>query len=362
MGSKKKSTIFFTILILLLVVGGSVASFALPKLIDEELPPNPGPTTRFYVVNENEIINGKSLFYRMLIENREGTKVDYELKVRLGGDTIYSQQISLNHSGSFNETISFIPNQTEHYQKLEFLLFKDNETYRTRVSQVSSGIFSPEKKDTITKVETEPYLKEKNGDITVYKFNSGELLELTVSNGEVSKGNAIYSAAIKGKNIIFFGNMYEKAIPTASNVLYPVITEMKDKKLKIDETLNLKNGYAVTFKQINNRSLKLNISRNNRIIREIIGENSSIEYWKIISDYKKQKSIQIIPKQIYPDEIILDVIQYDDIETVIVGNKYGEFEVTEVTNNSIILTNIEPIKIEDGMDMSLINGKIKIKL
>ncbi len=140
------------------------------------------------------------------------------------------------------------------------------------------------------------------------------------------------------------------------------ILDMKDEKLKINETFKLLNGYTVTLEKITNQSLQLNVSENNRTVREIrAAGNSPIVFWKEIDDYKKSKVIMINPKQVSQDELVFDIIQYGDKKVVMVGEKYKEFQVTDIANNSITLKNTQPIKIETG-DVSLMDGKIKIRV
>lgn len=509
-----KRVIMSIISIFLIGTGGVGASFALTKLMGKDPQPQFMPTTRFFVINESEIVFGEPAYYRIILENNEGKNADYDLKVRLAGQEIYNQEIKLNNSDSLNQTITF--NITGDYKKLEFLLYKDNEIYRTRVFQIipvinynlapgltvtppllqnsdmemdnswkfngkgfaggytsyewispersyqisvykrakkdafgsiiqnfsnkedgfaslsfdiksigasyytqalindevvwenSSGedwlrvrvpvflkksnklefkviakndtnssmtawvdnikfvTYSPEIKKDAAKREELPYSRKKNGNAIVFKFNTGEKLELKVSDGNVSKGDALYITANKGNNLTFLGEEYEKIFPPPiASVLLPVIGDIKDIKLKTGETLKLKNGYAITLKQIDNQSLKLGISSNNRIVRDIItdAKNSSVEYWKEIDDYKKQKVMHIIPKKIDQGELVLDIIQYGDSKKLVkIGDKYGEFRVINITENSIVMKNVEAIKIETGKETSLMSGKIKIKV
>lgn len=496
-------------MIFLIGTCGVGASFALTKLIGKSPQPQPEFITRFFAINESEIVFGKPAYYRILVENHEGSNVDYELKVRLSGHEIYNQEIKLNNSVSLNRIISLNPNITGGYQKLEFLLYKDNEIYKTRVFQVSPAVdyslapnltvapstlqngdmekdvgwkflgkeftgnyttydwSSPKrsyqiyaqravKKDAFgsliqilssekagfaslsfdvksnnesyytqalvndevvwenssgkdwqrisiplflresNKVEfkviakndtnsgilvwwdnikfedyspikieniTKPYIEQRKGNTIVYEFNTGDKLELKVTNDSVNNGNAVYTTYNKGDNIIFLGETYEKVHPKTTSFLYPVLMSSNDNMIKINDTLRLKNGYAITLKQVNNQSLKLSIYLNNRLVKEINGrKNSTMEYWNEIDDYKKQKVIKITPREIYHDAILFDIIQYGDIRLVLVEHDYGEFQVTNMTNYSITLKNNQPIKLEAGKMVSLIGGKLKIKV
>ncbi len=509
--SKKTGNFFLIFLILLPAAGATGVYFAITKF-GHEHSPQYGPTTRFFVMNESEIVLGKPALYRIILENQEGKTLEYMLKVRFAGEEIYSEPISLGDGELLNQSISFTPNVGGDYQKLEFLLYKDNQTYRMRVFQVlpvinysiasnlsikppllqngdmenntgwesigdiftadyttsesssrrrsymieswngvkkgesrgimqnfsseseglvslsfdvksdnssyyiqsivndkvvwenatgsdwqriqipvllkksntlefrviakndtESGIitwwdnvkfepYSPEKIENIVVKKEEPQYKiQKKGNTFVYTFNSGEKLELNVVNGDLEKGNAIYTSANKGDYIIFLGEKYAKIIPDNVNLLYPVLMDHENVTLKLNETMILKDNYMITLKQIENQTMKFTISKDNRILRDLVSSgNSSIEYWREIDDYRKLKVIQVTPVKISQNEIVSDMTQYGDQKIMTVGTKYGEFQITNVTDDSIYMENIQPIKIEADTELSLIDGSIKI--
>jgi hypothetical protein len=336
---------------MLSVVGGIGASFALIKLAGEGSQSQPEPATRFYAVNESEIFYGKPVSYKIILENQEGKSIDYDMKVRLSGKEIYNKNIRLNSGSIFNQTISFTPSLTDGYPRLEFILYKDNEIYKTLVSQVI-----PRHNLTITRTP------QKNGETILYRFDTGEQLELKILKDSVRPEDAIYTTSSQENQIIFLGETYEKILPTMVNYLYPVILDMKDEKLKINETFRLLKGYTVTLEKITNQSLQLNVSEDNKTVREIrAAGNSPIVYWNETDDYKKYKIIIIKPKQMSQNELVFDIIQYGDKKVIMVGDKYEEFEVTDIADNSITLKNTLPIKI-GAEEVSLMNGKIKINI
>jgi hypothetical protein len=87
-----------------------------------------------------------------------------------------------------------------------------------------------------------------------------------------------------------------------------------------------------------------------------------VEYWKEINDLKKEKMIRITPREINPDRIMFDIIQYGSNKVINIENKFGEFQVTQITEDAIIMKNIKEIKIEPGKEISLINDTIRIKV
>jgi hypothetical protein len=366
------------IIFILYVAAGLVTALAISEFMVEEPTIQPEFTTQFYVINESkEMIFGKPVSYRTIIMNQEGTTVNYNLKVQSAGEVVYNQEISLDSNQGFNQTISFIPNLTSDYQKLEFLLFRDNEIYRTRVFQFSPANYGLKpiavvlpistknsiKKESIGLESTENYRMQLVDGIIVYTFNTGEKLELRESNGIVSKEDAIYTTASKGRNIIFLGETYEKSLPNSAKFLTPVIMQDYNITLKLNGMYKLKNGYTVTLIHFDENAVRFRISKDNKILRDIASiDKSPVEYWKIINDLRKEKMIRIIPREVNPDNIKFDLIQYGSNKVFNINNMYGEFQVTQITEDAIIMKNIQEIKIESGKETSLINNTIRIKV
>ncbi|MDD5616174.1 MAG: DUF1616 domain-containing protein [Candidatus Methanoperedens sp.] len=73
------------------------------------------------------------------IENYEYQPVNYTIRVQLGGKILMEQPLILKHEGKWLDNVTFIPRMTSSIalggndtrQKLEFILLKDNYTYRT---------------------------------------------------------------------------------------------------------------------------------------------------------------------------------------------------------------------------------------
>ncbi|MDO8728024.1 MAG: hypothetical protein Q7J35_18380 [Candidatus Methanoperedens sp.] len=386
---KKSQIAMFLFLIFFPAAGAMGAYFAITELTAEEIQPSSEPVTLFHVKNETEIISEKPAVYRVKLENREGVKVDYGLKILLDGKEVKNQQIILQNNEISNQAFSIIPDLKGSYQKLEFVLSKGIEPFRTYVFQIipSTGYgqfpkinpLSLQNKETIdnkaesSQVEKEStqsstYTVEKNGSTNIYKFKSGERLELTVRDGIVNIGDAVYSTVSDGDSIVFIQEMYEKIYPNSLASLYLIILRTQDNKLSINETLKLKNGYSVTLREIdsqniNKETLKIDILKDNKIVREIISQaNSPIEYWHQINDYKKERIIRIIPTSISSNDIMFDITQYGTKKQVFIGNRYEEFKIEDITQDSIIMKNTRPLNLEVGKVLSLIKGKIQIKV
>lgn len=384
MNIKTSHIAIFFFLIFLPIAGATGAYFVITKHAGEETRLPSEPLTHFYVKNETDIIAEKPVVYRVVVENREDTKVEYGLQVNLDGKEIHNQKIILEKNDISNQTVSVIPNLTGGHQKLEFLLLKGMEPFRTYVFQLLSPIeygyvpstnpSSPlNNKSEYPLVEKEDaqnsdYMVENNGSTIIYKFDSGERLEMAVTDGIVNIGDAVYSTVSDGDNIMFIREMYVKILPNSLINLYPVILEIHDNKLSINETLELKNGYSLTLREINSQNInseiiKIDISKNNKIVREIVSRgNSPIEYWYQIDIFKKDRILRVIPISISETDIMFDITQYGDKKRILIGDDHEEFKIVNITQDSIIMKNTQPFSILTGNDLSLIKGKIKIKV
>lgn len=522
----------YTIVVFLLffpLVGGTAAYFTMTKLNLEEPVVHEDPTTRFYVINVSEIITGKPAFYKVTLENLEGGTVEYTLKVILDGNEVHDQKIVAKNREISEQTISIMHSSTGEYQKIEFLLYKNGELYRTRALQIlpdidysnispiepplmqngnmenstgwnfsgnkfsgsytatewrsglrsyqvktpkgvekgafgsiaqefsskdagfsslsfevrsdkesyylqsvvndnvvwenvsgknwttikvpvflkksnkvelkviarndtisnitvwwdnvglenySSGIIeSPVEKIPVNKkvdnVIEYNYTFVKNGSSIIYTFESGEKIELSVLDDNVSEGNALYTTSNEGERIVFLGELYEKIFINRVNHLYPIILDLKDKKLTLAETLTLKNNYSITLESINTTginmtSMKLDIMKNNRKNEFLLPENSSLVYREEEDRTgKKYKKIQFSSRYINESDAMLNITQYGSTKLISLGDIYGEFKIVNITQDSIVMKNIIPLNLTngtDGKELLLMKGKIKIKV
>ena len=93
-----------------------------------------GRSTQFYVTDQEggddlpkNLYLGEPVNLIASIENLEGRHTDYILQVRMNGYTLESYDISLEDGNDVKRNIVFTPNQIGPLQKLEFILFKDEE-------------------------------------------------------------------------------------------------------------------------------------------------------------------------------------------------------------------------------------------
>ncbi len=115
-------------------------------LIYAKVTTEPEKFTAFYILGANgkaenyltDVSVGSPSTILVGIENYEHTKVNYTLRVSLGGKTLREDQIILDHESKWLSNVTFIPELTSsiafadaNKSKLEFQLLKDNKSYRS---------------------------------------------------------------------------------------------------------------------------------------------------------------------------------------------------------------------------------------
>lgn len=256
-------------------------------------------------------------------------------------------QDNKNKISQLEETINQLKNDMSKLESLKTGIQPDTDTNRPLITPnkviVSQNATQNKKVDNIT-------LTLDTGEIIQYRNNT---------NKTINKDEMIYKTVSNGSEIIFMGERYENMLPDSVVRLLLIILDMKNIPLKINETFNLKDNYSIVFYKIDNinQNYKAKILKDNKVIRDITTNNPNIEYWKELDDDKKQKLIIIKPIKISDSEIISDIVQYGDKKAIILDSKFAEFRVTNITNNTIIMKNYQPIKLDNA---SIMNGKIKI--
>jgi len=101
--------------------------------------PKKGETfTEFYILGPNnmaddyptEYLLGESKSLILGIVNHEYGLIDYEARISLEGDVLWTKTYSLEHEETMEEAIEITPDKIGENMKLQFLLYVDGEEYR----------------------------------------------------------------------------------------------------------------------------------------------------------------------------------------------------------------------------------------
>ncbi len=176
-------------------------------------------------------------------------------------------------------------------------------------------------------------------------------------DGYVSSGDAVLVKRYGGDMFEFLG--YEHNISKPSSVSGSPIVEMIKPSLVLNETMELKRGYALSIADLNPAT-----------------DHALLELWKdgevvdmaIINDGTRVYEYR-------EDDVLIFKCQVNDVfETKLlfkyvllyakqpvemrVGDRYGQFKVTEITDDSIVLANFESIRFMPGEVTSLLDGAV----
>lgn len=262
---------------------------------------------------------------------------------------------------SYKNKSSIIDNKNNTNKTLNIFKNIDNKVKTLNVTSNVSKINQIDKNNS-----KETYIRQENNGISTYMFNTGEVLELKISNNIIDKDNAIYTTNAIGDYIVFAGEKYERLMPDKVMFLAPITNSITNKTLMTNETLKLKGNYSFVIYEINNREFKSKILKNNKVVRDsIINRNTSLQnigLWKEINEYRRQKILWIDIVEINDKDVLVTITQYGDKKDLYLGTKFGEFQIANMTDNSITMKNFQSIKTETGKELSLMNNKIKINI
>lgn len=95
--------------------------------------------TEFYILNSNgtasdyptNLIIGEEGRLLIGIVNQEYENVTYRLELKINGMVIHGEYVFMTHNETWETSFTFKTTRVEENQKLEFLLYKDGEVYRT---------------------------------------------------------------------------------------------------------------------------------------------------------------------------------------------------------------------------------------
>ncbi|MEA1906912.1 MAG: DUF1616 domain-containing protein [Euryarchaeota archaeon] len=203
-----------------------------------------------------------------------------------------------------------------------------------------------------------------------YDFNTGALYEeLNVrfsDNRFIEAGDANYTATVIGDKTGFLGAMHRSFNPARADLLGRILVNESDEvRLEIGESYVLRDGYLLTMRDIfvTGGTAWLELVKEGEVVESsVCVEGDAFEYKLYITgSYAKIFECTIVT--IFQDDksgfiLLKDIRQCsDDVKKINPGGKYGKFEVSEIKDNRIVLTNTESITIDD--ETSILNGWLK---
>jgi len=187
---------------------------------------------------------------------------------------------------------------------------------------------------------------------------SFETLEMYFSSEKyVSVGDATYTSTVIGGKTAFMGQLYQFPNSNGTNVLPQILLDVDKETIWLQEPYLLKNGYTLTLTHI--------YSTDNYTIMKLASNGKNIETQKYyegdtaVFEGTETVILKYDIDNIFSNTIIIkNLRQYSEIPiTFTIGDRYGEFEITEISNNRIVMKNVESITINDKD--TILDGWIK---
>jgi S-layer protein (TIGR01567 family) len=204
----------------------------------------------------------------------------------------------------------------------------------------------------------------------------------------ISEGNLTYTTTIMDANyasenlellapvdfqlIGYFGDEYVPIIKYRSNKLSKLVMDDNEPHIiRIDQALELGEGYAVTAKQIdvNGEKVWLELTKNGEFVTDKVIEVASpatsaniLVYDQDIAGESDVVTLKIFVKQVLQgledSIVVIDGIWQisDSVMEVKSGDEVGKLEVTSVGGASITMKNEEPITLASGSTQEIANG------
>jgi len=197
-------------------------------------------------------------------------------------------------------------------------------------------------------------------------LHSTEVLTLDFnSDGNVGVGDATYTTSVRSGNIWYQDKNYRSVDPLKADTLTDIIINSGSKTLRADDTWALENGYIITVLTINgfDGSAALELSRNNAVITtETLATDEIFEYKTTVSGISNFKILTFKIGSMSPDSVrITNLYLFSDSpRQVSIGDRYGEFQVDDITAGSIIFTN--PATIQLTNPTSLLDNRVMFKV
>lgn len=203
------------------------------------------------------------------------------------------------------------------------------------------------------------------------------------SNGSVDVGNATYTLNTTTGRTAFLGKQYQSLnhlnSPTGMPTLLSEIWSISKSIPGINQSIVLGEGYEIALKDVMGRdggreAALLELRKDGKAIfeqavapkdffnhtRNINGTNYTLISSKVDWVFSGNSSNESI-KPAYNASIPLFSQYSENPIEIKIGNKYGEFEVKNITNRSIILKNTAAIALPLDSEVSILDGFIKFR-
>lgn len=201
-----------------------------------------------------------------------------------------------------------------------------------------------------------------------YSTSSGtyyESLDLYFSeDGLIDTGNATYTSKITSGSTAFFGKKYKVL---EDGLLSESLINYGSRDLQQGNDFDLGNGYKLVLQGVNEDSALLELQRDSHpVTSKSLKEGSKFNFTTIIDGTEYVILEGTLDRVLYSKDPIVrlkSVNQYSDTPFKLkVGDQYGKFEVTEVTDKKIELKSRMPLRMQPGDYITILDGLIDFQV
>ncbi len=179
------------------------------------------------------------------------------------------------------------------------------------------------------------------------------------SDNKVKEGDATYTATLKGGQIGFFGQVYAPIGSDNFNLLSQVLVNESEKSIRVREPYLLRNGYILTCGDITGENILVELTRNGVVVDSNIFSEGELVVFKTAYGNDEITFFECEIETLMGETIMLkNIRQYSRTPLKLaLGERYGDFEISEITDTRIVIENTEPIIISD--EDSILDNWIK---
>jgi S-layer protein (TIGR01567 family) len=198
------------------------------------------------------------------------------------------------------------------------------------------------------------------------------------ANGTINEGDASYTTKLykqsPKREIMFMGSKYHSLDPDNADTLTEIFKSFgsDDKKtMSIGDVWELDQNYTLTVSGIdqNGEKVTLELAKNSDVVEfAVVGSGDTFEYKRDVGS-----ADDVILFTCKVDTVLLGsssnivvlktVRQYSDTPIVLkTGDKFGDFEITSITNDTIEMENSETITYSLDRTIDLLDDWIKLKV
>ena len=188
-------------------------------------------------------------------------------------------------------------------------------------------------------------------------------------DGVVNAGDAVYTATMNAdKRGRYLDRWYQSLDPDRANILAHIYMVDKEKKLKLNESWTLSQGYEITPTDVSNDLVWFELTKNGNTVKHDVVRKGNYFTSDMQFDNRKVTVLSFKLDDVFGENndshiSIVDLDQYADDPVIIhEGERYGKFEITGITDNKITLVNKESLTFSKGHETLILDNTIGFKV